>query len=86
MEYIMQTISIQIQDNYVNDFMNYVDNHSQNITIAKDKNLEIDSYFYDRRKKLHQIRNDVKNGKMKLLTQEESDTEIELFFQELENN
>ena len=86
MEYIMQTISIQIQDNYVNDFMNYVDNHSQNITIAKDKNLEIDPYFYDRRKKLHQIRNDVKNGKMKLLTQEESDTEIELFFQELENN
>ncbi len=86
MEYIMQTISIQIQDNYVNDFMNYVDNNSQNITIAKDKNLEIDPYFYDRRKKLHQIRNDVKNGKMKLLTQEESDTEIELFFQELENN
>lgn len=82
----MQTISIQIQDNYVNDFMNYVDNNSQNITIAKDKNLEIDPYFYDRRKKLHQIRNDVKNGKMKLLTQEESDTEIELFFQELENN
>ncbi len=82
----MQTISIQIQDSYVNDFMNYVDNHSQNITIAKDKNLEIDPYFYDRRKKLHQIRNDVKNGKMKLLTQEESDTEIELFFQELENN
>jgi len=82
----MQTIAIQIQDGYVNDFMNYVDNNSQNITIAKDKNLEIDPYFYARRKKLHQIRNDVKNGKMRLLTQEESDTEIELFFQELENN
>jgi len=28
----------------------------------------------------------VKSGNMKLLSQEESDTEIDLFFQELENN
>jgi len=46
--------------------------------------LEIDPYFYERKKKLHQIRTDVHNGKMKLLTQEESDKEIELFFKELE--
>jgi len=82
----MPTIAIQVHDAYVNEFMNYVGKHSQNITVAKDKNLEIDPYFYERRKKLHQIRNDVQNGKMRLLTQEESDTEIELFFQELENN
>ena len=82
----MQTMAIQIQDDYVNDFMSYVNNHNDSITITKDKNLEYDPYFYERKKKLHQIRNDVQNGKMRLLTQEESDTEIELFFQELENN
>jgi len=82
----MQTIAVQIQDGYVQNFINYVSNHSENITITKDKNLEYDPYFYDRRKKLHQIRADVQSGKMKLLTQEESDNEIELFFQELENN
>ena len=82
----MQTLAIQIQDNYIESFMNYVNNHSENITISKDKNLELDPYFYERKKKLHQIRDDVQNGKMRLLTQEESDTEIELFFQELENN
>jgi len=82
----MQTLAVQIQDNYMQDFMNYVNNHNKDITISEDKNLEIDPYFYARRKKLHQIRNDVQNGKMELLTQEESDTEIELFFQELENN
>ena len=82
----MRTMAIQIQDDYVNDFMSYVNNHNESITIAKDKNLEYDPYFYERKKKLHQIRDDVQNGKMRLLTQEESDTEIELFFQELENN
>ncbi len=82
----MQTMSVQIQDSYVQKFMSYVNNHSENITISKDKNLELDPYFYERKKKLHQIRDDVHNGKMRLLTQEESDDEIELFFKELENN
>ncbi len=80
----MQTIAVQIQDNYVQNFMSYVNNHSENITISKDKNLELDPYFYERQEKLHQIRNDVKNGNMRLLSQEESDNEIELFFKELE--
>jgi len=82
----MQTIAVQIQDNYVQNFMNYVNNHSENITISKDKNLELDPYFYERQKKLHQIRDDIKNGNMRLLSQEESDNEIELFFKDLENN
>ena len=66
--------------------MNFVKNSHSNITVSRDKNLEHDPYFYERRRKLHQIRADIKSGKMKLLTQEESDNEIELFFQELENN
>ena len=82
----MQTISVQIQDNYMQKFISYVNNHSENITISKDKNLELDPYFYERKKKLHKIRNDVHNGNMRLLTQEESDDEIELFFKELEKN
>ena len=80
----MQTMTVQIQDNYVQNFMSYVNNHSENITISKDKNLEYDPYFYERQKELHQIRDDVKNGNMRLLSQEESDNEIELFFKELE--
>ncbi|KIM11710.1 MAG: hypothetical protein KU38_05930 [Sulfurovum sp. FS08-3] len=80
----MQTLSIQVQDSYMQQFMNFVHNSHSNIIIAKDKNLEHDPYFYEREKKLHQIRNDVKNGNMRLLSQEESDSEIELFFKELE--
>lgn len=80
----MQTLSVQIHDDYVNDFISYVNNHSDIITIAKDKNLALDPYFYERKKKLHLIRDDVHNGKMRLLTQEESDCEIESFFKQLE--
>jgi len=82
----MQTMAVQIQDNYVQNFMSYVDSHSDNIQVSKDKNLEYDPYFYERQEKLHQIRNDVKNGNMRLLSQDESDNEIELFFKNLEKN
>jgi len=64
----MQTLAVQIQDNYVQDFMNYVNSHSNNITISKDKNLENDPYFYERQKELHQIRDDIKNGDIKMLS------------------
>ena len=66
----MQTIAVQIQDNYLSDFMNYVKSHSENITIAKDKNLELDPYFYERQKELHQIRDDIKNGQIEMVSHE----------------
>ncbi len=64
----MQTLAVEVQDNYLQDFMNYVNNHSKNITISKDKNLELDPYFYERREELHQIRNDIKNSDIAMLS------------------
>ncbi len=64
----MQTIAVQIKDNYVQNFMSYVNNHSENITITKDKNLELDPYFYERQKELHKIRDDIKNGQMEMVS------------------
>ncbi len=80
----MQTLSIQIQDSYMQQFMNFVKESHSNITVSKDKNLEIDPYFYERQKKLHQIRDDVKSGKMEMLSEEQYEREIEKFFSELE--
>ena len=80
----MQTMAIQIQDDYVNDFMSYVNNHSDSIIITKDKNLEYDPYFYERQKELHQIRADIKSGKIEMLSEEQYEQEIEQFFSELE--
>jgi hypothetical protein len=64
----MQTMSVQIQDDYVQKFMNYVNKHSEKITISKDENLENDSFFYERKKELHQIRDDIKSGKSQLVS------------------
>ena len=80
----MQTLSIQIQDSYMQHFMSFVKESHSNITISKDKNLELDPYFYERQKELHQVRADIKSGKMEMLSEEQYEKEIEDFFLKLE--
>jgi len=63
----MQTLSIQIQGSYMQQFMNFVKESHSNITVTKDKNLELDPYFYERQKELHQIRADIKSEKSHLM-------------------
>ncbi|WP_321779254.1 hypothetical protein [Sulfurimonas sp.] len=81
----MQTMAVEVQDDYVNDFMNYVNNHSDRITISKDKNLEYDPYFYERQKELQKDLEDIENGKAEFLTQEQYDDEMNTFFKELKS-
>ena len=79
----MKTMAVQIQDSYVQNFVSYVNNHSEDITITKDKNLEYDPYFYERKKELHQLREDIKSGDMEMLSQEQYDKEMKQFFADL---
>ena len=37
----MQTLSVQIQDSYMQQFMNFVKESHSNITVSKDKNLDL---------------------------------------------
>ncbi len=60
----MQTLTIKVKDDFMTEFMNMIDTVKENVVVEKDKNLEIDPYFYERRKKLQQIRDDIKSGKM----------------------
>ena len=80
----MQTMAIQIQDDYVNDFMSYVNSHSDRITISKDKNLEQDSYFYERQKELHQIKNNIDNGKVQMIENDEFWDDMDSFVETLQ--
>ncbi len=92
----MQTLAVQIDDSYMQTFMNYVRLHSDSITIARekttkyektrDKNLEYDPYFYERKEEIRQTREDIKSGKCQLLSQEQYDKEMKIFFNELETN
>jgi hypothetical protein len=79
----MQTIAVHIQDKYVQRFMSYVNSHSENITIAKDTNLEFDPYFYERQKELQEIRNDIKSGNSQLTSFEDFENKTNQFEKEL---
>ena len=63
----MQTLSIQVEDSH------------PNITVIKDKNLEYDADFYERKKDLEQIIEDSENGTMEMLSQEQYDQEMKIF-------
>ena len=67
----MQTLSIQIQDSYMQQFMNFVKESHSNITVAKDKNLELDPYFYERQKELHQDLEAVESGKAEMISHDD---------------
>ena len=82
----MQTMAIQIQDNYVQNFMSYVNNHSEGIVVTKDKNLEYDSYFYERKKDLEHVIEECENGTMEILSQEQYDDKMKIFFKDLKSN
>jgi hypothetical protein len=82
----MQTISIQIEENYMQQFMNFVKKSHENITLIKDKNIEFDPYFYERKRDLEQIIEASENGSMELLSQEQYSQEMDIFFKDLKAN
>ena len=51
----MQTLTIEVKDDFMIEFMNVLDNFKDNIRVTKGKNLEQDPYFYERQKQLQQI-------------------------------
>ena len=85
LENTMQTLAVQIQDSYMSDFMHYVNTHSEHITITKDKNLEQDPYFYERQKELHQIRDDIKNGTIEMVSHDKVWGSIKNHLKTIEN-
>ncbi len=79
----MQTLKISIQDNFLEDFLSIVEHYKDKIKIEKDENLLLDPYFYERQKLLQQDIEDIDNGKIEMLSQEQYDKEINNFFTEL---
>lgn len=73
----MQTLTLNIQDNFVQDFLTIIEQYKDKVqlenevSLVKDKNLEYDPYFYKRQKELHQIRDDIKSGKIEMVSHEQ---------------
>jgi hypothetical protein len=85
MEFLMQTLTVNIQDGFIQDFLSIVEHYKGKIQIQKDKNLEYDPYFYERKKQLQQDIIDIDNGEIEMLSQEQYDKEIDSFFIELKS-
>lgn len=82
----MQTLSVHIDDSYIQQFMKFVEDSHLKVTVSKDKNLDFDSYFYERKKDLEQIIEDSENGTMEMLSQEQYEQKMEVFFKDLKAN
>lgn len=81
----MQTLTINIQDNFMQDFLAIIEHYGDKIQLKKDKNLEYDPYFYERKKQLQQDIDDIDSGKVEMLSQEQYDKEMNSFFTELKS-
>ena len=66
----MHTLTVEIQDSFIQDFLNFVNKQKDSIKIKVDENLKYDPYFYQRQKELHQLRDDIKNSKVKMVSHE----------------
>jgi len=66
----MHTLTVKIQDSAFQEFLDFISTRKETIEISKDKNLEVDPYFYARQKELHQIRDDIKNGNIEMVSHE----------------
>ncbi len=80
----MQTLTIKVKDDLVSEVMTVLEQFKDSIQVTKDKNLELDPYFYERQKELQQIRDDIKSGKSKTTSFEDFKLEMESFEKELE--
>ena len=77
-------VTVDVKDEFINEFMAMVESLKDKVTIKKDKNLELDPFFYERREKLQKIREDIASGKMETYDFEEFEKNIEEFEKELE--
>ena len=79
----MQTLTLNVQDGFVQDFLTIINHYKDKVQLQKDKNLEYDPYFYERQRELQEDIDDIDSGKIKMLSQEEYDKEMNNFFTNL---
>ncbi len=80
----MQTLTLQVQDNFVPNLLNLLKEFKNEVTIKKDKNLEYDPYFYERQKQLQQDIDDIDNGKVKMINNTDFWNDIDTFTESLQ--
>ena len=79
----MKTLTIDIQDSFLKEFLNFVQKNQNKILVRNSSDYE-DIYFDDRKKRLQKIREDIKDGKEKLYSIDEFEKRFDLFEKEID--
>lgn len=80
----MQTLTLNIQDNFVQDFLTIIEHYKDKVQLQKDKNLVNDPYFYERQKQLQQDIDEIDSGKAQMINNEDFWDDIDTFTQSLQ--
>lgn len=67
----MQTLTVNVQDNFVQDFLTIIEHYKDKVQLQKDKNLELDPYFYERQKQLQKDIEEVDNGTAEMISHDD---------------
>lgn len=67
----MHTLTLQVQDSVFQEFLSFISKRKESIEIKQDKNLELDPYFYERQKQLHQDLEEVESGKAEMISHDD---------------
>jgi len=80
----MQTLTVNIQDNFVQDFLTIIEHYKDKVQLQKDENLVNDPYFYERQKQLEQDIAEIDNGQVKMINNKDFWNDIDSFTQSLQ--
>ena len=64
----MQTLIVNVQDSFMQDFLAIIDHYKDKVQLQKDKNLVADPYFYERQKQLQQDLKEVENETAEMIS------------------
>ena len=79
----MKTLTIDIQDSFLKEFLNFVQKSQNKILVRNSSDYE-DIYFDDRKKQPQKIREYIKDGKEKLYSIDEFEKRFDLFEKEID--
>jgi len=79
----MRTLTVNIQDNFVQEFLTIIDYYKDKVQLQKDKNLEYDPYFHERQKQLRQDIEEIDSGKVQMISNEDFWNDIDTFTESL---
>ena len=67
----MQMLSVRIENDFMGEFMSYIEKFKDKLHLLRDENLEDNPYFYERKERLNRIDDGVKKGDTVLLSLDE---------------